>query len=174
MGCQGSRRLSFHETFCLGTASKLLGIPHKSSLEWVWQRGEKPGSLRHPDQVPYIVTWKNLMEDTPLMDKSLSFPRPTSQVLAVRKKKTWEEITGPEKLILQDPSTADLLLQDPPLPYPPILAHMTLTVTAPAPGTLAHMGQVPLHPPLPEGRIRGDPPTSWSCHGDLKCESHLP
>ena len=32
MGCQGSRRLSFHETFCLGTASKLLGLAY--SLHW--------------------------------------------------------------------------------------------------------------------------------------------
>ena len=113
-GCQGSRRLSFHETFCLRTASKLLGIPHKSSLEWVWQRGEKPGSLRHPDQVPYIVTWKNLVEDSPPpMDKSLSFPK--------------THLTGSgchEKLILQDPLPADPLLQDPPPPYPPTLAPM--------------------------------------------------
>ena len=24
----------------------------------------RPASLGHPDQVPYIVTWKNLVEDT--------------------------------------------------------------------------------------------------------------
>ena len=35
-----------------------------------------PESLRHSDQVPYIVTWKNLVEDSPPpMDKSLSFPK---------------------------------------------------------------------------------------------------
>ena len=32
MGCQGSRRLSFRETFCLRTASKLLGLPLR--LHW--------------------------------------------------------------------------------------------------------------------------------------------
>jgi hypothetical protein len=34
-----------------------------------------PGYLRHPDQVPYIVTWKNIVEDTPFMGKSLSLPK---------------------------------------------------------------------------------------------------
>ena len=47
-------------------------------IKAVEERVFRPGALGHPDQVPYIVTWKNLMEDTPLMDKSLSFPRPTS------------------------------------------------------------------------------------------------
>jgi hypothetical protein len=46
----------------------------------------RPGSLGHPDQVPYIVTWKNLVEDSPSWIKSLSFLRPTSQVQADRKK----------------------------------------------------------------------------------------
>jgi hypothetical protein len=33
--CQGSRRLSFHETLCLGTASWLLGLSCESLLEWM-------------------------------------------------------------------------------------------------------------------------------------------
>ena len=57
------------------------------------------------------------------MGKSLSFPRPTSQVLAIRKKEAQEERSRPEKKsILQDLSPADLLLQDPAhpsiFPYP--------------------------------------------------------
>jgi hypothetical protein len=42
----------------------------------VEERVFRPGSLRHSDQVPYIVTWKNLVEGSPTpMDKSLSFPK---------------------------------------------------------------------------------------------------
>jgi hypothetical protein len=37
-GSHGSRRLSFHETFCLGIASKLLGLSH--SHHWS-RRGKK-------------------------------------------------------------------------------------------------------------------------------------
>jgi hypothetical protein len=31
----------------------------------------------HPDQVPYIITWKNLVDSppSPFMDKSISFPK---------------------------------------------------------------------------------------------------
>ena len=35
----------------------------------------RPGFLRHLDQVPYIVTWKTLVEDPLLMDRNLSFPK---------------------------------------------------------------------------------------------------
>ena len=81
-------------------------------IKAVEERVFRPGSLRHPDQVPYIVTWKNLVEEphSPCI-KAFLFPRPTSQVLAVRKKEAREERSGPEKKsILQDPSTVDLLL----------------------------------------------------------------
>jgi hypothetical protein len=62
-------------------------------IKAVEERVFRPGSLGHSDQVPYIVTWKNLVEETlpHPMDKSLSFsPGPTSQVLALRKKETWD------------------------------------------------------------------------------------
>ena len=71
------------------------------------------------------------------MDKSLSFPRPTSQVLAVRKKGAREERSGHEKKsILQDPSPADLLLQNPP-PYLPTLAFMAPASASTGSGTLS-------------------------------------
>ena len=43
----------------------------------VEERVFRPGSSRHPNQVPYIVTWKNLMENLlpPPLDKSHSFPK---------------------------------------------------------------------------------------------------
>ena len=86
--------------------------------------------------------------------KAFLSPRPTSQLLAVRKKKTWEEISGPEKLILQDPSTSGLLLQGPPPPYPPRLP--------PWPSQRQHQLQDPRYiwdqgccTPLPEGGTGG-------------------
>ena len=42
------------------------------------------GPHGHPDQVPYIITWKNLVEDPPSWIKALFPTRPTSQVLAIR------------------------------------------------------------------------------------------
>ena len=82
-------------------------------IKAVEERVFRPGSLRHSDQVPYIVTWKNLVEGThpPSYIKAFLSPRPISQVLAIRKKEAQEERSRPEKkLILQDPSPADLLL----------------------------------------------------------------
>lgn len=87
----------------------------------------RPGFLRHPDQVSYIVTWNTLVEDpltTAPWIKAFLSPRPSSWVLNIRKKETWEEASVPEKSILQDPLRADLLLQGTPPPYPPTLAPM--------------------------------------------------
>lgn len=72
--------------------------------------------IKAVEEKVFMVTWKKLVEDPPppLTDKSLSFSRPTSQILAFRKKEVQVERSGPKKnLILQGPSTADLLLQDP-------------------------------------------------------------
>jgi hypothetical protein len=46
-------------------------------IKAVEERVFRPGSLRHSDQVPYIVTWKNLVgnQPPPFTDKSLSFPK---------------------------------------------------------------------------------------------------
>ena len=94
------------------------------------------------------------MEEPPpsLIDKSLSFPRPTSQVVAIRKKQVQEEISRPEKLMsLQDSSTTDLLLQDPLPPNLPTLVPMVPPVPVAVPGCSAHLRPGPLYPPLPEG-----------------------
>ena len=42
-----------------------IGIFNLQVIKAVEERVFRPGSLRHPDQVPYIVTWKNLVEDLP-------------------------------------------------------------------------------------------------------------
>ena len=46
-------------------------------IEVVEEKVLRPGSLGHSDQVPYIVTWKTLVEDSPPppMDKSFSSPK---------------------------------------------------------------------------------------------------
>jgi hypothetical protein len=44
----------------------------------------RQGPHGHPDHVPYIITWKNLVEDPPSWIKALFPTRPTSQVLAIR------------------------------------------------------------------------------------------
>lgn len=92
------------------------------------------------------------------MGKSLSFPRPTSQVLAVRKKEALEERSIPEKpSILQDPSPVDLLLQHPPPPNLPTLAPMAPPVLVQFPGPSAHRRLGPLHPPLLGGEQEENP-----------------
>ena len=46
----------------------------------------RAGFLGHLEQVPYIVTWKNLVEElTSFMIKAFLSPRPIAQVLAIRK-----------------------------------------------------------------------------------------
>jgi hypothetical protein len=86
--------------------------------------------------VPYIVTWENLVEDTPIMDKSFSFSKPISQVLVVSNKEAREERSRPEKKsILQDLSPADLLLQDPPSSYLLLFDLMALPVPVLVPGS---------------------------------------
>jgi hypothetical protein len=91
-------------------------------IKAVEERVFRPDSLGHSDQVLYRVTYIESSGGPPHPHpwiKVFLSPRPTSQVLAVRIKKTQEEEFRPEKLILKDPSTADLLLQDPPPPYTP-------------------------------------------------------
>jgi hypothetical protein len=99
------------------------------------ERVFKPGALRHPYQVTYVDTWKSLVEDTPLVNKSLSFPK--------------THLTGSgchEKLILQDPLPADPLLQDPPPPYPPTLAPLVPPAPVVVLGSSVHMEPGLLHP----------------------------
>ena len=38
-------------------------------IKEVEKRVFRPGSLRHSDQVPYRVTWKDLVKDPPLGEK---------------------------------------------------------------------------------------------------------
>ena len=65
---------------------------------------------------------------------------------------------GPKKkLILKDPLTMDLFRQDPPPPYPPILAPMTPLGPALALGSSAHMRPGLLNPHLSEGGVEGVP-----------------
>jgi hypothetical protein len=107
-------------------------------IKAVEERVFRPGSFGHPDQVPDIVTWKTLVKDPPPHSEIKAFisPRPTSQVLAFRKKEEREERSGPEKkLILQDPSTADLLLQAPSHPYLPTPAPMAPPALVPVLGS---------------------------------------
>jgi hypothetical protein len=45
-------------------------------IKAVDEKAFRPESLRHPDQVPYIDTWKNLVEDVfSVIDKSIPFPK---------------------------------------------------------------------------------------------------
>ena len=46
------------------------------------------GPHGHPDQVPYIITWKNRVELPIPLIKAFLFSRPISQVLVIRKKET--------------------------------------------------------------------------------------
>jgi hypothetical protein len=69
-------------------------------IKAVEERVFRPGSLRHPDQVSYIVTWKTLVEDPPTTApwiKAFLSPRPSSWVLTIRKKETQEEGPRTEK-----------------------------------------------------------------------------
>ena len=149
-------------------------------IKAVEERVFKPGSFGHPDQVPYIVIWKNLVEHfpPPPMGAFLSL-RPTSQVVAVRKKETQEEGSRPEKKsILQDPSTANMLLQDPTPLYPPPLPPWPCQCQH-WPQILSPYGTRALEPPFIGGKSGTRSPTSWSCHrgpksGDPKSESHPP
>lgn len=69
-----------------------------------------------------------------------------------------------KKNILQDPSTADLLLMDPPLPYRPTIAPAPMAPSqgsplSSCPASLYH----PLHPvPARRGRVGRDP---WNWEG---------
>lgn len=60
----------------------------------------RQGPHDHPDQVRYIITWKNLVEYSPTPMKAFLSPRLTSKVLAIRKKETLEEGTRPEKKLI--------------------------------------------------------------------------
>jgi hypothetical protein len=83
------------------------------------------------------------------MDKSFLHPKPTLQVLTVRKKEAQEERSEHEKLlILQDSSTVGLLLQDPLPPNLSTLDPMAPSVPLQVPGSSAHRRPGPLHPPL--------------------------
>jgi hypothetical protein len=69
-------------------------------IKAVKERIVRPGSLGHSDKVSYVITWKTLVEDPTLFPpwiKAFLSPRPTSKVLAGRKKETWEEGIRPEK-----------------------------------------------------------------------------
>jgi hypothetical protein len=107
------------------------------------------------------------------MDKSLSFPKKTSQFLDFRKKETQEEGSKPEKSILQIPSIVDLLLQDPPPPYAPTLAPMAPPTPASIPKILSPFGTRAIEPPFTRGRSKRRLPTSQSCLGYQKSERHL-
>jgi hypothetical protein len=110
-----------------------IGIFNLQVIKTVEEEIFSPGSLEYSDQVPYLVTWENLVEDslTYTMDKSLSFRKTHLTGSGHQEKETREEGSRPEKkLIIQDLSTADLLLQDPPPPYPPTLCPMALPVPA--------------------------------------------
>ena len=153
-----------------------VGWPPVGTFDWqmikaVEERVFRPGSLRHSDQVPYIVTWKNLVEDSPhLMHKSFFTQDPPHRFWPSERREKWEEGSGPEKKsILQDPSSADLLLQEPLPVYLLSLAPIAPPASAPALGSSAYMG-----PGFTRGRSRSRAPTSQSYHGDLKFESHLP
>ena len=135
-------------TFVVGWP--LVGTFDLQVVKAVEERVFRPGSLGHLDQVPYTVTWKNLVEAPPSPGiKAFLSVRPILQILAFRKKETLEEESRPEKkLILQDSSTVDLLLQDAPPPYPRILAPMAPPVAAPALRSSACMRPGQLYPPL--------------------------
>ena len=68
--------LCFSEWPTFGVGWPSLRTFNLQVIKAVEERVFRPGSLGHSDQVPYIVTWKNLVEDTPLMDKSFSFSKP--------------------------------------------------------------------------------------------------
>jgi hypothetical protein len=89
----------------------------------------RPGSLGHPDQVPYLVTWKTLVENpSPLHGLKPFFSQdlPHRFWLSEKKRNLGEGSRPEKKTILQDPSTVDLLLQDPPPPYPPTFGFIAL------------------------------------------------
>ena len=71
-------------------------------IKAVEERVFRPGSFGHLDQGPHIVNLEESSGGTPssFIDKSLSFPRPTSKVLTIRKKEAQEEGSGPEKILV--------------------------------------------------------------------------
>ena len=80
----------------------------------------------HPDQVPYILAWKDMIKNPPPWLKPfLSLKAEPTKVLALRKaeKETDSKTKTPLYPIFQDSSPEDLILPPPyqaPLPLPPL------------------------------------------------------
>jgi hypothetical protein len=64
----------------------IIGTFNVEMIKAIEEKVFRAGFLGHLEQVPYIVTWKNLVEElTSFMIKAFLSPRPIAQVLAIRK-----------------------------------------------------------------------------------------
>lgn len=109
----------------------------------------------HLDQVPYIATWEDLVTDPPpwvlpfisLTDLRASLPLSRSSVFAV-------STQGKGKKILQSTDT-DLLLADPPPPYPPTMRPAQVAPSVAQAGPSAPPAGPESQGPLGSGRGEG-------------------
>lgn len=76
------------------------------------------GSAGHPDQVSYIIVWKELMTSTTVWIHSFL----PNRVLTFKTQPEPLSGSGKKIEVLQESGTADLLLLDLPTLYPPALA----------------------------------------------------
>ncbi|XP_047418105.1 uncharacterized protein LOC124991386 [Sciurus carolinensis] len=93
------------------------GTFHLPTIQKVKDKIFQSGKIGHPDQIPYILTWENLVDNNPPTWLSPFLPpppSPTTKMLALKKLDSSEKPTAPHPILPED--DPDPLLVNPP-PY---------------------------------------------------------